>query len=82
MAQGRPYSGREAQEARAMRTAAERVGDLAEVPRPVQAALAHALHAAATELENGRALPREIRRAAVHAVRAIGELTSGPRPAG
>jgi hypothetical protein len=69
-----PHVSREAQEARRMRDAAERVWtDLPQVPRPLQAAVAHTLHAAATELENGRALPREIRRAATHTVQAIDE---------
>jgi hypothetical protein len=70
----KPHLSREAEEARQMRAAAERVWtDLPQVPRPLQAAVAHTLHAAATELENGRPLPREIRRAATHTVQAIGE---------
>lgn len=69
-----PRLSREAEEARQMRAAADRVwNELPQVPRPLQAAVAHALHAAATELENGRALPREVRRAATHTVQAIGE---------
>lgn len=76
MPESRPYSSREAQDAQEMRAAAEQVGLLAVVPRPVQAALAHTLYAAATELDNGRPLPIEIRRAARHAVRAIGEVAS------
>jgi hypothetical protein len=74
----RPHVNREAEEARQMRAAAERIWDeLPQVPRPLQAAVAHTLHAAATELENGRPLPREIRRAATHTVQAIEDSVAG-----
>ena len=71
--QGRPYSSVEDEQARAMQAAAEKVGDIPGVPRPIWAAIGHVLFAVATELANGRRLPIEVRRAALHMVRAIDE---------
>ena len=76
----RTHVNREAEDARRMRAAAEQVWeDLPQVPRPLQAAVAHTLHAAATELENGRPLPREVRRAATHTVQAISDSIAESR---
>ena len=56
-----------------MQVAAEKVGNIPGIPRPIWAAIGHVLFAVATELANGRRLPIEVRRAALHMVRAIDE---------
>jgi len=71
--QGRPYSFVEDEQARDMQAAAEKVGNIPGIPRPIWAAIGHVLFAVATELANGRRLPIEVRRAAVHLVPAIDE---------
>ena len=79
MAEPKPYSSTERDEAQRMRAAAERTAQLQDVPRPVQAAITHVLYAAATELDNGRPLAIEVRRAARHLLQAITRETADPR---
>ena len=73
--QGRPYRSVEDEQARDMQAAAEKVGNIPSMPRPIWAAIGHVLFAAAMELANGRRLPIEVRRAALHMVRAIDEAS-------
>jgi hypothetical protein len=71
-----PTASREADEAQQMMAAAELLSDVAALPRPLRAAMAHTLYAVAAELRNGRPLAVEVRRAARHLVRAVEDVAS------